>query len=180
MTPNPGARGQPPATSLNRLWVFLAMGGGLGLAPKAPGTFGSLPGLALAWATAAGAQRLADDSSKLHAWLLTAAVLGIATLAAWVIIARAEAVLGHHDDQRIVIDEVVGQAIAAAFVPTTWPWYLAAFILFRALDVTKPGPIGHIDRRWSGAAGTLFDDVLAGVMAALILTSIAALQVWAA
>ena len=144
---------------------------GLGLSPKAPGTVGSLPGLVVA----CGLSWLAGEPGGLSgSWLspatlaVTGALVG-ATLVAWWVIHRAEQALGIHDDQRIVLDEVVGQAIAVAYTPVDWRWYLAGFILFRLLDITKPGPIGWLDRRGPGAFGTLFDDVLAGMIAALIL-----------
>jgi phosphatidylglycerophosphatase A len=137
---------------------------GIGNAPVSPGTFGSLPGLGVAY--------------LLHAyvrdpWLIGVALLALTALSYWAI-AVYEKALGVHDDQRVVIDEVCGQAIAAAFLPVTVAWYGAAFALFRLLDIAKPPPIGTIDEKVPGAAGTLFDDVVAGVFAAVILLSISA------
>ena len=154
---------------LDRIAIEVAMVFGVGRIKKAPGTFGSIPGLLVGWyqhklATAAGAQ-LGSWAYPLTLLLL----LGITIAVAWWSIARTEQVLGIHDDQRIVIDEVAGQAVAVCALPLAWPWYLAAFGLFRLLDITKPGLIGRIDRDAPGAFGTLMDDVLAGVVAAAVL-----------
>ncbi len=145
-------------TALDRLAIQLAMAFGIGKAPKAPGTFGSLPGLALG----VGLHHL---NSVL---LITVALLLLAVLAWWAI-ARTESVLGIHDDQRIVIDEVAGQAIAVAYLTPSVFAVVLAFGLFRLLDVTKPLLIGKIDRDGPGAFGTLGDDLLAGAVAAAIL-----------
>ena len=59
-----------------------------------------------------------------------------------------------------------------AFVSPTALNYLVGFALFRLLDITKPPPIGTIDQKFPGAAGTLFDDVVAGIAAAAILFGI--------
>jgi phosphatidylglycerophosphatase A len=89
-------------------------------------------------------------------------------LALWAIHVTERA-WGTHDDQRIVIDEVVGQAIAVAFVAPTELSLVAGFGLFRLLDITKPLIIGWVDERGPGAVGTLFDDVLAGIGTAVVL-----------
>lgn len=71
------------------------------------------------------------------------------------------------DPSYVVIDEVIGMCLA--LVPAAiafWP-YVAGFILFRAFDALKPGPIGWADRHVAGAHGVLLDDVIAGVFAAV-------------
>ncbi len=157
-------------TLIDRLAIQLAMVFGIGRLPKAPGTFGSLPGLALGL----GVHRLAERLAAGAAWgpaqtMWTLLLLSACILASLWIIARAEAALGTHDDQRIVVDEVIGQAAAVAFAPVTVAFYAAGFVLFRVLDIGKPLLIGVIDRRLPGAAGTLLDDVLAGFCAAGLL-----------
>lgn len=145
-------------TVLDRLAVLLSTAFGIGYAPKAPGTFGSIPGLALGVALA------------LHAglWAKILILVALIALSLWAI-ARAEEVLLTHDDQRIVIDEVAGQALAAAFLAPGWVSALLAFGLFRLLDITKPLLIGRIDRDAPGALGTLGDDLLAGAVAGAVL-----------
>lgn len=148
-------------TALDRLAIQLSMAFGIGKAPKAPGTFGSLPGLALG-----------VGLHQLNSVVLITVALLLLSVSAWWAIDRTERALGIHDDQRIVIDEVAGQAIAVAYLtPSLWAVVLA-FGLFRLLDVTKPLLIGKIDREGPGALGTLGDDLLAGVVAAVILCPI--------
>jgi phosphatidylglycerophosphatase A len=97
-------------------------------------------------------------------------VLPLAALAAtiggvWAI--RAAMVDG--DPGWVVIDEVAGQWIALlGLARPAWPGLLAAFVLFRLLDIAKPGPIGWADRQ-RGAVGVMADDVIAGAVAAAIL-----------
>ena len=73
-----------------------------------------------------------------------------------------------HDNPRIVIDEMAGYFTAMAFLPRTWGYLLAAFIAFRFLDTTKPWPVSHFDKMPT-AFGVVFDDVVAGLMANLLI-----------
>jgi len=160
---------------LDRLATWLATVFGIGLAPKAPGTFGSLPGLLVGAGVHVAAYRLCSDALPWARSFVILLLLALATALALWAIARAETALATHDDQRIVIDEVVGQAIAVAFVPVAiWP-YLLGFLLFRLFDITKPWLIGRVDKEVPGAVGTLGDDVLAGVIAGLILVAVTTL-----
>lgn len=90
-----------------------------------------------------------------------------------------------HDPSEIVIDEVVGQwlallpvlfgaAGAGADLLALWPGWIAAFVLFRLFDIWKPGPVGWADRR-NDATGVMLDDAIAGLMAAVGVTLLAAL-----
>jgi len=73
------------------------------------------------------------------------------------------AVFGKHDPGAVVLDEVVGMLVAAAIAPrVTWPWILAAFVLFRAFDIIKPFPVRNAERL-PGGLGIFMDDVLAGL-----------------
>jgi phosphatidylglycerophosphatase A len=101
----------------------------------------------------------------LPGWVLSCAAL-LATLAGlWAI-----TVCGAEDDPGwIVIDEVAGQWIALFGLSAPTPLgLLAAFLLFRLLDIVKPGLVGWADRQ-PGAAGVMADDVIAGAIAAGIL-----------
>ena len=70
----------------------------------------------------------------------------------------------------VVIDEIAGQWIAMLALPRpTWLGLLAAFALFRLLDILKPGPVGWADRQ-GGAVGVMADDVIAGAIAAIVLS----------
>jgi len=136
---------------------LIASGFGSGYAPKAPGTVGSLVALALGWGLLLGPP-----------WALPAAIL-LACAAGWWAIGVAG---GDDDPGWVVIDEFAGQWIA--LLPLSHPspaGLLAAFVLFRLLDITKPGPIGWADRQHS-AFGVMADDVIAGDIAAIILWAV--------
>lgn len=133
---------------------FIASGFGAGYAPVAPGTAGSLLALLL------GVLLILASPVALPLAALTATLGGV-----WAI--RAARIDG--DPGWVVIDEVAGQWIAMLPLPRpAWPGLLAAFLLFRLFDITKPGPVGWADRR-HGAVGVMADDVIAGAIAAVIL-----------
>jgi phosphatidylglycerophosphatase A len=127
---------------------------GCGYSPAAPGSIGSLVALLLG----AGLMRLSPMALPLAA--LLAACLGV-----WAI-GAAEA---GDDPGWVVIDEVAGMWISLTpLARPTLSGLLAAFLLFRLLDITKPGPIGWADRQHS-PAGVMADDLIAGAIAAGIL-----------
>jgi phosphatidylglycerophosphatase A len=136
---------------------LLAFGFGLGLAPVAPGTFGTLLGLPVAF----GLSLLGPAGAAAGTALLFAAGVWLCD--------RSARALGVHDHPGIVWDEVVGYAIAVLFVPLAWGWWLAAFVLFRGLDIVKPWPIREIDHSLRGGLGTMLDDAVAGLFAGLAL-----------
>lgn len=140
-----------------RIARLIASGLGSGFAPKAPGTAGSLAALL------PGALLLEGP-----AWALPLAVALVALLGLWAIPAAG----GEDDPGWVVVDEFAGQWLA--LLPLAHPTplgLLAAFALFRLLDITKPGPIGWADRR-PGAAGVMADDLIAGFIAAGILWAV--------
>jgi phosphatidylglycerophosphatase A len=137
-----------------RLARFVAAGFGTGYAPLAPGTVASVI------AVLVGAVLLAVFPPALALAALAATISG------FIAVERA-AVIG--DPNWVVIDEFAGQWIALlALARPTVTGLLAAFILFRLLDITKPGPVGWADRR-HGTFGIMADDVIAGGITALIL-----------
>jgi hypothetical protein len=137
---------------------------GAGYSPLAPGTVGALAALPLACALI---------GQPWYVWLVAiGAVTAIATWAVRRYLVTVAAKPRGHDPQEIVIDETLGCFIALAFVPVSPAWWAAAFILFRVLDVWKPGPIRWIDRHARGALGVLGDDVAAGVLAGLVLLAV--------
>jgi len=73
-----------------------------------------------------------------------------------------------HDNPKIVIDEVAGYFTAVLFLPRTWPYLAAAFVLFRTFDTLKPWPVSHFDRM-PNAFGVVFDDVAAGLLANILI-----------
>lgn len=140
----------------------LSLGFGTGLAPKAPGTFGTLIGVALYWLLC---------SLQLSLALYIAVTVLCFVIGVWICGYTAKA-LGVHDHPAIVWDEVVGYLITMTFAPSDWYWILAGFVLFRLFDIWKPWPIRVIDRGVHGGFGIMLDDVLAGVYAAIALNLI--------
>jgi phosphatidylglycerophosphatase A len=132
--------------------VLVATVAGIGYVPFAPGTFGSIPGLAIAIGLRAlGAPWWAEGAALV---LLFAAGVWAAT--------AAETHFGRIDPGPIVIDEVVGMLMTTLFLPLSWTGWLVAFVVFRACDVVKPFPAGRAERL-PGGIGVMSDDVLAGV-----------------
>jgi len=140
----------------------LSLGFGTGLAPKAPGTFGTLVGVALYWLLC---------SLQLSLTVYIAITVLCFVLGVWLCGYTAKA-LGVHDHPAIVWDEVVGYLITMTFAPSGWLWMLIGFALFRLFDIWKPWPIRVIDRSVHGGFGIMFDDVLAGIYAAIVLALI--------
>lgn len=131
---------------------------GCGLAPVAPGTAGSLAALAIAILlhTYAGAGPIT--------FAILAALLLWPGIWAAGVVARVE---GKSDPGIVVVDEVIGQWITIAGAGTlNWKSWLAAFALFRILDVWKPPPARQLERL-HGGLGIVADDVMAGLYGAL-------------
>lgn len=146
----------------------IATVGFIGLLRPAPGTWGSAAAIPLAWG--------------LH-WAGGFPLLALASVVVffvgWWATAQATRGQADHDPSEIVIDEVVGQWIAlwplslglwhAGAVGHVFPWpgWVGGFLMFRLFDIWKPGPVGWMDRR-SDAFGVMADDVVAGVLAAIV------------
>jgi phosphatidylglycerophosphatase A len=138
---------------MDKLFLFIATGAGVGYLPKAPGTWGSLAGVLL-WL---GLSRL--DVGTYFAAVAVLFVLG--TIAA----GAAEKILDQGDPGLAVIDEIVGQLITLAVAPAQPLTILAGFALFRLFDIWKPFPVGWLDRHIHGGLGIMLDDAAAGCMA---------------
>jgi len=145
MSAHPGA-----AFALAHPAHFVALGFGVGALPRAPGTFGTLLALPLWWLV----------GNALAPPLLAALLVTLFAIGVW-----ACAVTGRHlgvaDHGAMVWDEVVAFLLVLSVVPDAWPWQLAAFVLFRAFDITKPAPIRQLEARMKGGFGVMFDDLLA-------------------
>ncbi len=153
---------------MTRLQRQLALAGGLGRLPQAPGTWGSLGAIPAAWA--------------LHALggfpLFAAATVAAFAAGLWAVSAYI-AESGESDPSEVVIDEVVGmwltlwplslglwlQGLPGSVFP--WPGWALGFVLFRALDIRKPWPVSRAERV-PGALGVMLDDVVAGLIAAVV------------
>ena len=136
---------------------WLAIGLGSGLAPKAPGTAGTLVAIPLYLLL-----------SSLWLWQYLAVVIAGFLVGIW-ICAKAARQLGVHDDPSIVWDEIIGYLITMIAVPAEWLWIAIGFVLFRIFDIVKPWPIRIIDQRVQGGLGIMLDDVLAGIYALIVL-----------
>lgn len=144
--------------------LLIAFGFGAGLAPAAPGTWGTLLAVPLWWMF---------SGIGIPLYLLLAAAAFVAGI--W-ICGRASAALGEHDHAGIVIDEVVGYFAALAVVPADPVWLVLSFVVFRAFDILKPWPIGWLDRRVGGGLGIMVDDLIAGLYTVAVL--LVALSLW--
>lgn len=140
--------------------LVLATGFGTGFGPIAPGTWGSLPGVALAWAL-----------SRAPGWAAAMATAAVAAVGVWAA-GRAEERFVEKDPGRVVIDEIAGQMVTLLFLPATAPILIAGFLLFRALDVTKPWPARSLEAL-PGGSGIMADDLMVGLYGNLILHGLA-------
>jgi phosphatidylglycerophosphatase A len=141
----------------------------------APGTWGSLAAIPMAWGL-----------HILGGWPLLVLATGFVFNLGWWATALDTKGKTDHDPSEIVIDEVVGQWIAfwvvsigashtGAPLTALWPGWLVAFLGFRLFDILKPGPIGWADRR-GDALGVMLDDVIAGIFAAILVVALAGLS----
>lgn len=140
--------------------LFIGTAGGAGLLPFAPGTFGTLVGIPLAYWTSEW-----DLAARVAFWL------ALTIAGSWACMVFDET-MGSHDNQNLVMDEVVGVGITAwpllASSATVVHW-LAAFVLFRLFDILKPPPVRWVDTwsksgtGWLGGFGVMADDLVAGV-----------------
>jgi phosphatidylglycerophosphatase A len=177
----------PPSRRTTGDYVALAVATcGVGLLPFAPGTWGSLVGVALyLFARAVSVRVLTNgaagglSAAQLNA-LQTATLLllvsGITLAGVWAA-TRAEKLLGRKDPGAVVIDEVAGQLITFAFVPfNSSAWIVVTgFVLFRLFDIWKPYPVRRLESLESGL-GIMADDVLAGFYAATVLALIVSIK----
>lgn len=147
-------------TTSEKLTLWLAFGGGFGFIRPAPGTWGTLPGVLLAY--------LLSGNTIIYV-VVTVVLFGIGV---W-LCDKSSKILGVHDHSGIVIDEIVGVMIALFLFANSWLGLLLGFILFRAFDIIKPPPIKQIDKKVHGGIGIMLDDVLAGVFAWVMLYFIA-------
>jgi len=136
---------------------LIAFGFGSGLAPKAPGTFGTLVAIPL---------YLLLEPLSLTNFLI---VLIILSLVSFYIAGKSAQLLGVHDHGGIVIDEICGYLVTMALAPSGWQWIIIGFILFRIFDILKPWPINLLDKNVSGGIGIVLDDLMAGIYALLSL-----------
>jgi phosphatidylglycerophosphatase A len=150
---------------------------GVGYIPLAPGTWGSLVGVAFYLSLFAFGHHVLfagvehNRFTQEQVWMVEfsvvlVAILLVTMIGAWAA-SRAENLFGRKDPAPVVIDEVAGQMVALLSGPLwlhTWWSILAAFLLFRAFDIWKPYPIRQLEGLESGL-GIMGDDIAAGAYA---------------
>ncbi|MCY4637227.1 MAG: phosphatidylglycerophosphatase A [Acidobacteria bacterium] len=142
-----------PRAVMSRLALPVATAGYVGLAPIAPGTWGSAVGLCLLLLV-----RLTGEAGAEALLLGTVLVVGVWSATV------AERRYGRRDPGAIVIDEIAGMLITLFWVPVAWPGLVAGFLAFRFFDIVKPFPARAAERLPSGW-GVMADDVVAGLYA---------------
>lgn len=150
----------PRLRSLTDPVQMLALGFGSGLAPRAPGTAGTLAAIVI--------------DLLLRPLGLTPRVIicALALLAgSWICDASARR-LGVHDHPAIVWDEIAAFLLVLLFVPLSALWIAVAFVIFRILDIWKPWPIRELDHSIGGGFGIMLDDVLAAVITVAIMAAL--------
>jgi phosphatidylglycerophosphatase A len=136
----------------------IAFAGGVGLAPIAPGTFGTL----LAFPLFALLAAQTDGVTQLIVFI----VCFLSGVWACQVTGRA---LGVSDHGGMVWDETVAFLLVLFFTPAGWAWQITAFALFRFFDIVKPQPIRYFDRTLKSGFGVMFDDLLAACYTLLVL-----------
>ncbi len=158
-----------PKMNSSKAALALATWGGSGYFPTGPGTAGSLVALVMAWG-------FVNGLGVAPGWL---AVLAVALF--WPATAASTAAARHFgrpDPPQVVVDEVIGQWLALSVAsPGEWRDWLAAFVLFRLLDIAKPFPIRRLERL-PGGLGIMADDAAAGLCAMMILSGLHWLSLW--
>ena len=144
---------------------FVALGFGSGLAPKAPGTFGTLAALALYWLLALVLPPLA----------IAFVAIPLFFLGIWAA-ERTARDLGVQDHGAIVIDEIAAFLPLAALASASFVLQAVAFGLFRLFDIWKPPPIRLLERGLKGGFGVMFDDLVAACYAYVVLIVVIVVQ----
>ncbi|MCO4799656.1 MAG: phosphatidylglycerophosphatase A [Colwelliaceae bacterium] len=132
---------------------FLALGFGSGLAPKAPGTFGTLAAIPLLLLC-----------STLEPIYFAVIIIVMSLIGVYLCDYTAKAV-NVHDHPAIVWDEFVGLFITMFMIPLNLKTIVVGFVLFRLFDIVKPWPISWLDKHCHGGFGIMIDDIVAGLAA---------------
>ena len=144
--------------------LLLAFGFGSGLVNKAPGTFGTLAAIPVWWL-------LSNLPLATYVVIIyLAAVIGI------IVCEKASSKIGVHDHGGIVWDEFVGFWIAMCPVSPSVSNVVVGFVLFRGLDILKPWPINWLDQNIHGGFGIMLDDIVSGLVTALLMVMLVNLE----
>ena len=142
---------------MNRFFLFLVTGFGVGYSPVVPGTLGTLVAVPVYLLL-----------SRIPPPLYELTLLAFFFFGTW-LSDHAGRYFGNKDDQRIVIDEIMGFLVTMLWIPKTGLTILMGFLIFRFFDIVKPFPIRIVENKFKGGWGVVLDDVLAGIYANLCL-----------
>ena len=134
-------------------YLLLSTGFGIGLIPFAPGTFGSGLGLCL--------YIFFSHFSFPNVNVFIVFILLL--VASLFVVDRSLKEIGNDDHHEIVIDEMLAMMLVAHFIPADPKWAIAAFLIFRFFDITKPFPIKQIESSYKNALGIMIDDIIAAI-----------------
>jgi phosphatidylglycerophosphatase A len=154
---NAKPRAATSADLFSSVAAFLGLGFGSGLAPKAPGTFGTLAAIPVYLALQLG-----------PSWLYITGLIVSIIAGVWICGLTAKR-LEAHDHPAIVWDEIAGYLLTMLPFALNIANVVAGFLLFRLFDIVKPWPIKWVDQYVHGGLGIMLDDLLAAVFAALCL-----------
>ncbi len=148
---------------MNFLARIISTGCGIGYIPLAPGTMGALAALIVYWAVPQ------PSHAQFILIIIPLALLGIyaASNTEQERIMSLGAAKGK-DPKIVIIDEIIGMLVALIAIPKTTKFLILAFVLFRIFDIVKPFPARHIEKLPAGW-GIVFDDVIAGIYANLLI-----------
>jgi len=138
--------------------VLMATGFGIGLIPKAPGTWGSLFAVLVGW-------EIFNSFGALGLAVGSLGAFGVGVRVSGDCIRKYES----QDPKQVVIDEIAGQWLVLLVAGHEITHYVLAFVLFRVFDIFKPWPVSWADREIKGGLGVMVDDVLAAIYAAAVL-----------
>ncbi|WP_457552054.1 phosphatidylglycerophosphatase A family protein [Desulfobacula sp.] len=137
--------------------LFIATGFYSGKSPFAPGTFGTLAAIPFALVFLI-----------IPPWFYGIYITGLILIAIY-FSDQAEKILGEKDPGCIVIDEIAGYVVTMSIVPVNIYTLIIGFFIFRFFDIVKLGPVKYFERNFSGGAGVVLDDIMAGVLSAAVL-----------
>jgi phosphatidylglycerophosphatase A len=144
--------------TLNHKFIlFVATGFYSGKIPFAPGTFGTLAAIPFGLA-------FLIIPPSFHGFYMVSLIL-----VAIYIADAAEKILGEKDPGCIVIDEIAGYVVTLSMVPIQISTLAAGFFIFRFFDIVKPGPVKYFENNFTGGAGVVLDDIMAGILSAVLL-----------
>ena len=140
-----------------KLIMFIATGFFSGKIPFAPGTFGTLAAIPFALV-------FLIIPASFYGVYIVGLILGAIYFAD-----KAERIIGKKDPGCIVIDEIAGYVVALSIVPVNIYTLAAGFFIFRFFDIIKSAPVKYFEDNFSGGAGIVLDDIMAGILTAAVL-----------